>query len=395
MSNARWVTNALGRVHDVMSGHIEAGTTPGAVVAVVRGDDLAVEALGAVAPDGAAMRRDTILRIASLTKPITAVATMMLVEQGAMGLDDPVSTWLPELASPRVLRRPDGPIDDTVPTERAITVRDLLSFRVGFGLDLTLPPDAPVLEAERALEINALGPPLPALPPDPDTWMRRFATLPLMHQPGARWLYGTSAQLLGILLGRASGVGLDGFLRARIFEPLGMPDTGFSVPAASLPRFTPELAADPAGWLAVWDAPDGQWSTPPAFADGAAGLVSTIDDYLAFGRAMLRRGAGLLEPATFDALVTDQLTPEQRAAGAPILDAGRGWGLGLSIILDGESPGDVRGRFGWDGGLGSTWYADPANDITAVMMMPRMLDAPESWGVLADFWNAVYASLDA
>lgn len=395
MSNERWVANALGRVHDVMSGHIEVGTTPGAVVAVVRGDDLAVEALGAVAPSGAPMQRDTILRISSLTKPVTAVATMMLVEQGVLGLDDAISTWLPELGSPCVLRRPNGPIDDTLPVERPITTRDLLSFRLGFGFDPTMPSDAPILEAERASAINAIGPPQPALLPDPDTWMQRFAMLPLMHQPGTRWLYGPSAHLLGILVGRASGLGLERFLRSRIFEPLAMVDTSFSVPAASLPRFTPQLAGDPDGGLAVWDAPDGQWSTPPVFADGAAGLVSTIDDYLAFGRAMLRRGAGLIEPATFDALVTDQLTADKRAAGAPILDDGRGWGLGFSIVIGGGSPADVPGRFGWDGGLGSTWYADPTNDITAVMLMPRMLDAPEAWGVLADFWNAVYASLDA
>ena len=237
------------------------------------------------------MRRDTIFRIASMTKPITAAATMILVEECKLRLDEPVDRLLPELADRRVLKRLDGPLDDTVPANRPITVRDLLTFRMGFGLMMAPPDDYPILKAmnEQQLGHRAAEPVADAAP---DEWMRRLGTLPLMYQPGERWMYHTGSDVLGVLIARASGQPLETFLRERIFEPLGMKDTGFSVPAAKLDRLATCYQVNPeTGALEVFDdAEAAKWSRPPAFPSGGGGLVSTVDDYLAFGQMMLNKG---------------------------------------------------------------------------------------------------------
>src|SRR5437660_2120113 len=216
--------------------------------------------------DRTPMRRDTIFRISSMTKPIIAAATMLLVEECKLRLDEPVDALLPELAERQVLRRLDGPLDDTVPAKRAITVRDLLTFRVGFG-QMLAPPDAyPILKEANAQQIG-MGPPSPSNMPPPDEWMRRLGRLPLMHQPGEKWMYNTGADVLGVLIARASGQPLETFLRERIFEPLGMKDTGFSVPAPRLDRLATSYWTDPeSGALVVIDqAAAAQWTRPPTF----------------------------------------------------------------------------------------------------------------------------------
>jgi CubicO group peptidase (beta-lactamase class C family) len=243
MSTAGLSRARLARMHDVMAGYVE---------------------------------RDAIFHISSMTKPIIAAATMLLVEECTLRLDEPVDALLPELAERRVLKRLDGPLDDTEPAKRAITVRDLLTFRMGFG-QMMAPPDAyPILSAANEQQIG-LGPPNPSAMPAPDEWMRRLGSLPLMHQPGERWMYNTGADVLGVLIARASGQPLEMFLRERLFEPLGMKDTGFSVPEASLGRLATSYWTEPAsGKLTVYDKPrGGQWSRPPAFPSGAGGLVST------------------------------------------------------------------------------------------------------------------------
>jgi len=193
-------------------------------------DTVGVAAIGGEAP----MRRDTIFRIASMTKVVTATAVMMLVEEGKLALDAPAERWLPELANRRVLRRVGGPLDDTVPADRAITVRDLLTFTLGFGMsfDETSPIERAIAELQL---VN--GQPVPMTPHAPDEWMARFGTLPLMHQPGERWMYNTGSLLQGVLVRRASGQDFDAFVRERIFAPLGMHDTGFFVPPHKLDRF--------------------------------------------------------------------------------------------------------------------------------------------------------------
>src|SRR5437763_15194032 len=191
------------------------------------------------------MRHDTIFRISSMTKPIIAVATMILLEECTLRLDEPVDRLLPELANRQVLKRLDGPLDDTVPANRPITVRDLLTFRMGFG-QMMAPPDAyPILKTANEQQIG-MGPPSPSTMPAPEEWMRRLGQLPLMHQPGEQWMYNTGSDVLGVLIARASGQPLATVLRDRLFEPLGMTDTGFSVPEASLDPLATSYWTDPA-----------------------------------------------------------------------------------------------------------------------------------------------------
>src|SRR5919197_5508991 len=225
----------IASLRDAMATRVAHHEFPGAVWLVEKGDEVAFDAVGATAIGGAApMRRDTIFRIASMTKAITATAVMMLVEEGKLTLDAPVERWLPELANRRVLRRLGGPLTDTVPARRPITVRDLLTFTLGFGLlfDNSLP-------IQRAIDELQLvnGAPVPMTPHAPDEWMRRFGTLPLMHQPGAQWMYNTGSLLQGVLVRRASGKPFEAFVRERITGPLGMRDTDFFVPKALLSRF--------------------------------------------------------------------------------------------------------------------------------------------------------------
>jgi CubicO group peptidase (beta-lactamase class C family) len=208
----------LSRMHEVMAGHVERGEVPGLVTLVSRRGEVHVDAIGMKAIAGSdPVRRDTIFRVSSLTKPITAAAAMILVEECKLRLDEPVDRLLPELADRSVLRRLGGPVDDTVPANRAITVRDLLTFRMGFGVVMAPPGTYPIQEAMDELRLGQ-GPPQPETPPEPEEWMRRLGTLPLIHQPGERWMYNTGSDVLGVLIARASGQPLETFLRERIFE---------------------------------------------------------------------------------------------------------------------------------------------------------------------------------
>src|SRR5947209_8995755 len=228
MSTAGLSRARLGRMHDVMAGYVERGDVPGLVTLVSRRGEVHVDIIVAQAfADPTPMRRDTIFRISSMTKPIIAVATMILVEECRLRLGDPVDRWLPELADRQVLKRLDGPLDDTVPAKRSITVRDLLTFCMGFGQMMASPDEYPILQAADEQQIG-MGPPSPSSMPAPDEWMRRLGSLPLMNQPGKLWMYNTCADVLGVLIARASGQPLETFLHERIFEPLGMKDTSFS-----------------------------------------------------------------------------------------------------------------------------------------------------------------------
>ena len=386
----------LGRVHDAMAAHVKRGEVPGLVTLVARRGWVHAAAIGAKAIGGDPMRRDTIFRISSLTKPIAAAAAMVLVEDGRLRLDEPVDRLLPELADRRVLQRLDGPLDDTVPAKRPITLRDLLTMRMGFGFVMGLPDAYPILAAadERRL---GMGPPEPATPHGPDEWIRRFAELPLMHQPGERWMYEMGFAVLGVLISRASGKPLGTFLRERIFGPLGMEDTGFHVPAEKLDRLASLYAADPVtGALELYDGVgDSQWSRPPAFPDARGGLVSTADDYFAFGRMMLsggeHEGERVLSKASVELMTTDHLTPEQRAASdsIPVFLGERGWGFGLSTIPSGDGAPATPGRYGGEGGLGTSWSSDPDEDLVGILMTQR-LASPGSPRIDLDFWASVY-----
>jgi CubicO group peptidase (beta-lactamase class C family) len=350
----------LGRMHEVMAGHVERGGVPGIVTLIERRGEVHVGVIGTLAADGGErMRRDSICRVSSLTKPIVAVAAMILVEECRIGLDEPVDRWLPELADRKVLRSIESPLDDTVPMKRAITLRDLLTFRLGHGVVMVWPARHPIQKAKAEIGL-APGPELPNFPPD--ELMRRYGSLPLLHQPGERWLYHSGSDILGVLIARVTGQTLGAFLDERILAPLGMKDTGFSVPAAKHDRLTTAYRGDPAtGKLAVFDeAKAGRFARPPTFESGAGGLVSTADDYLAFARMMLSHGKHgslrILSRPSVEPMTTDQITPEQKAASpfVPGFWDGRGWGFGLSVITRRTELGFNPGRFGWDGGYGTS-----------------------------------------
>jgi CubicO group peptidase (beta-lactamase class C family) len=391
----------LGRMHDIMARHVERGEAPGLITALSRRGETQVDVIGtkAVGTEDP-MRRDTIFRIASMTKPVIAVATMILVEECVLRLDDPVDRLLPELAGRRVLSRIDGPLEDTVPAVRPITVRDLLTFRLGLGL-LTAPADtSPVARAVQELGVGVEMPD-PGAAPDPDEWMRRLGTLPLMHQPGEKWLYHTGSQVLGVLIARATGRPLEAFLRERIFEPLGMADTGFHVPREKLGRLATSYLANPGtGKLEQYDGAEGsRWAAPPAFPDGGGGLVSTVDDYLAFGRMMLDRGryggGRILSRPSVELMTTDQLTPAQKAVSGFFPGAwdNLGWGFGVSVVTGRDGVAAVPGRFGWDGGLGTSWASDPAERMVAVLLTQRA-QFPMFSPVYLDFWTLAYQAID-
>src|SRR4051794_41154076 len=304
-------SSRLARFGEVAASHVGSDKIPGLVALVARQDQVHVEALGTLHIGGPPAQRDSLYRIASTTKVVTGAATMALVDEGVFGLDDRVDTWLPELADRRVLRDPAGPLDDTVPAERPITVRQLLTFTFGFGmtLDMFISPEPwPVVKQANDLNLCTLGPPDPGTQPDPDTWMAALGSLPLMAHPGEKWLYNTGAQVLGVLAARATGMSFAEVLRSRIFGPLGMRDTAFWTSDHSRLATAYAPTSDE---LQVWDAPDGKWSHAPAFGDGAAGLVSTVDDLLAFARIFLRRGEPVLSAGSVSEMTRDQLTEPQ------------------------------------------------------------------------------------
>ncbi|MGH9173478.1 MAG: serine hydrolase domain-containing protein, partial [Vicinamibacterales bacterium] len=364
----------LGRMHDVMAGHVERGEAPGIVTLLSRRGEVHIDAIGTLAFGGSApIRRDTIFRLASVSKPITAVAAMILVEECRLRLDEPVDGWLPELADRTVLRAIDSPLDDTVPANRPITPRDLLTFRMGFGLSIPLYMGGyPLQQAmnERGLSI---GPMLRAAS-SPDEWIGALGSLPLIHQPGERWLYHTGSDVLGVLIARASGQPFETFLRERVFEPLGMGDTGFSVPSAKLDRLADCYQRNQqSGAFEHFDDPnDSRWSRPPRFESGGGGLVSTADDLFAFGQMMLNNGTygneRILSRPTVEAMTTDQLTPEQRAGGSLILGDNRGWGFGLSVVIRRDGVASAPGRYGWDGGYGTSWQVDPTEGLIGILL---------------------------
>jgi CubicO group peptidase (beta-lactamase class C family) len=365
----------LDRLHQAMAARVANGERPGMVTLLALDDEVRADAIGTMAFDSTEpMRRDTIFRIASMTKPIVAAAAMMLVEDGALAPDEPVDRLLPELAGPRVLRRIDGPLDDTVPAARAITVEDVQTFRMGAGMIIepTFDPPYPIVQAAREAEIKR-GVPGRDVPHTPDEWMRRFGTLPLMYQPGERWQYNTGSLVLSVLVARAAGRPLESFLRERIFEPLGMTDTGFTLPAEHAGRLPSQYATDPqTGDVKPFaDTGPDVWTTPPVFPSAAGGLLSTADDFLAFARLLLNGGVHggrrLLSERSVEAMTTNYLTPEQIAGGGLLL-SGSGWGYGLAVTVAPDEVSSAPGRYGWAGGYGTTWFNDPHRRLVAIAL---------------------------
>ncbi|MFG3440178.1 serine hydrolase domain-containing protein [Nonomuraea sp. NPDC047897] len=408
MENGRNGLSAPGlrRLRDVLARHVESGKIPGLVALVGRGEETHVEAIGTMRHDGGApMRRDTIFRMASTSKPVAMAAAMVLLDECRLRLDDPVDPWLPELADRRVLKRIDGPLDDTVPARRPITVRDLLSSTFGLGMDLTA-LGSPIMGA---IFEQGLTPDLPEPMPGPDEWMRRLGTLPLMHQPGERWQYQISHDVLSVLVARVAGQSFEEFLRERVLDPLGMKDTGFHVPADKIDRLPVLYAPDPqTGQFNVWDeAEGGRWSSPPAFQGSGGGLVSTADDYHAYFRMLLNGGTHgnerILSRPAVELMTTNRLTPEQTAARTALatdnvhLSFGQGqhggWGFGMAVRTYRGDYAPV-GQFGWDGGAGTSTYADPANRLTGILLTQVGMSVPNAAQLIHDFWTTLYQAID-
>jgi CubicO group peptidase (beta-lactamase class C family) len=390
----------LERLHRVLSGYVERKEIPGLVALVSRHGDVHVETLGTMAVgESAPMRRDTIFRIASLTKPITAVAAMILVEECKVRLDDSIEAWLPELADRRVLRSMTSRVHETAPARRAITLRDLLTFRMGFGSVMAMPDTYPIQRLIREYQIGGDGPPLPALAPATDEWLRRLGSLPWMAQPGERWLYHVSCDVLGVLIARVAGKSLGAFLRERIFDPLGMKDSAFHVPDEKLGRLPPCYRFNrETNALDLYDGVAGSaWRAAPPFEAGGGGLVSTIDDHFAFSQMMLNKGRHgseqVLSRAAVELMTSDQLTPAQRAGSEIFFGTYRSWGLGMAVDIQRDEIFHTPGRFGWDGGLGTSAYTDPAEEMTGILFTQRMMESPAPPRVFTDFWTLAYAAM--
>lgn len=329
---------------------------------------------------GGAMTRDTVFRIASLTKPITAAAAMVLVERGWLRLDNPVAELLPELGNPSVLRSIEGPVDDPVnlePAKRAITLRDLLTFQAGHGVPET--SNAPIVKV--LVEQLAEGPPRPRQHPETEEWMRRLARVPLLHQPGEGWTYNIGSEILGVLLARAADAPLAEVLAETVLGPTEMADTGFW--ADSTDRVASYYRRGEDG-LELVDPPAGQWAQPPPFPSGGGGLLSTVDDWHAFGQMLLaggeHRGRQVLAEESVSAMMTSHVD------GGPehvFLD-GQGWGFGGSVDIRLKDRWNVLGRYGWIGGTGTAGYVIPSSDIVVVWMGQCELTGPEDFVAMSE-----------
>jgi CubicO group peptidase (beta-lactamase class C family) len=391
----------LERMHQVLSGYVERTEIPGIVALVSRHDDVHVETLGTLAVGHPApMKRDTIFRIASLTKPITAVAAMILIEECKLRLDESIEPWLPELANRRVLKSLSSQPDDTVPARRAITVRDLLTFRMGFGTVMAMPDTYPIQKLIREYRIGGDGPPLPSQAPSTEEWLQKLGSLPLIAQPGERWMYHVGADVLGVLIARVSGQSLGAFMRERIFDPLGMTDTAFHVPSEKLVRLTASYRFNrQSNTLDVYDdVVTSAWRPEPPSESGGGGLVSTIDDYFAFSRMMLNKGRHgreqVLSRAAVELMTSDQLTPEQRAGAEVFFGGYSSWGFGMAVDIRRDEIFHTPGRFGWTGGLGTSAYTDPAEGMIGILFTQRMMDSPQPPNIFTDFWTLAYGAME-
>ncbi len=324
---------------------------------------------------------NTLFRIASMTKPITSTMALMLFDEGRFALNDPITRWAPEFLQMRVLRSSTGTLDQTDPAERLITFEDLLTHRS--GLTYGDWHSGPIAKAFK----DALGGDIDSAVL-PDDWIARLATLPLIDQPGAAFHYGHSTDLLGLLIARIENAPLGDVLKRRIFDPLGMNDTGFTVPFEKRQRRAVAYGFDDAGQLCKRLTGPGDSFLPErpegmAYVSGGQGLWSTVDDYLAFARMFLNAGTvndfRLLQPTTFKRMVTNCLSENQLVKASSMLNAGHGFGLGVAMVLDPQKAGPLpcgggMGAVGWPGAFGGWWRADPSNNSVLIFLAHNMLE---------------------
>jgi CubicO group peptidase (beta-lactamase class C family) len=389
-------SNRLARLRVLLERHVDSGFVPGVVAVLARHGEVHVEATGTLAFEGAGaqtpMAGDTICRMGSMSKPLVAACAMTLVEDCTLRLDDPVDDLLPELADMTVLADPNGPLDDTVPADRPMTLRDLLTYTLGTGMVPAEPGTIPIADAMNVLYRAA----------PPDEWIGRFGALPLVHQPGERWMYETAANVTVVLVARATGKSFGEALRERVCDPLGMKDTAFNVDSANIGRFATAYARDDdaTGGPVVEDAPDGRWSRPPLFESGGGGIVSTADDYLAFASALLaggtHNGERVLSRPSVTLMTSDQLTPAQKAVSGfwPGYFDAMGWGFGMSVRTRRTHLGPSVGTYGWSGFYGTAWYNDLTEDMTTIVLMQRAHMGDQTLPMWHDLWTTVYQAID-
>jgi len=374
-------------IAEMLAEPVAAGEMAGAVTLVWRdGQVLDASAVGwADIESRTPLARDSLFRIASMSKPVTSVAALMLMEEGRLALDEPITSWAPEFGEMRVLREADGALDDTVPAQRQITFEDLLTHRAGvtYG-DFHAGPIKAAYDAALGASIDSHL--------TPDAWVARLAALPLIAQPGEAFCYGHSTDLLGFLIARIEGAPLGEVLARRIFRPLGMVDTDFIVSLgkrarrAAMHGFDAEgrltkLATVPGG-AALAERPDDM-----TYEGGGAGLWSTVDDYATFARLFVGGGAvdgvRLLKPETVALMGVNRLSEAQRTAaktlGMPVFTAGNGFGLGVAVTIDPATASVIRGKGGvgtvnWPGAYGGWWQADPTDGSVMVLLQHNMVD---------------------
>jgi CubicO group peptidase (beta-lactamase class C family) len=363
---------------------VETGALPGVVTLVWRkGQVVQADAQGVLNLEAKTpMARDSIFRLASMSKPVTVATALTLVDQGRMRLDDPITRWAPEFAHMRVLKRADGPLDDTYPAPRAITIEDLMTHRSGITSYPFLAPGPLGVEVGRRIGFG-IGSPL-----TPDQWLAAMAALPLAYAPGERFNYGFSIDVLGFIVGRAGGSTLRQVMLERVCGPLGMTDTDFWIPPAKRPRAA-EVYLTAAPKIFVPQPIEGfVGEKPPAYTSGGQGLVTKVDDYLTFARMLLGggrvNGVRLLKPETVRLMTSDHLTPQQRAIPTVVADwKTQGFGLGMSLITDaaayaasGRGVG-AAGSFGWPGAFGGWWQADPVNQVILIWLQQVLPSPPQ------------------
>lgn len=382
---------------------VDAGELAGAATLVWRGGKVIQQAcvgwrdVAAEAP----MARDTLFRIASMTKPITSTVALMLSEEGRFALDDPIAHWAPEFGKMHVLRSPTGPLHQTDPAERPITFADLLTHRA--GLTYSDMQQGPIAQAYQ----EALGGQIDSHVA-PDEWIARLAALPLIDQPGALFYYGHATDLLGFLIARIEDAPLGDVLERRIFKPLGMKDTGFTVPKAKQERKSAFYGFDATGRLTALQTVPGSHALAERpegmiYVSGGQGLWSTLDDYLAFARMFVSQGTvdgvRLLRPETVALMMSNQLTNQQRAksamTGMPIFATGHGFGLGVAVVMEPEKADPTRcgggiGAVGWPGAYGTWWQADPNDGSVLIFLAHSMVDLEQlANGIGLGVWLAI------
>ena len=369
-------------VERIASTAVESGDIPGVVVQIWREGELCCDVVAGTRDRERhiPMERSTIFGLASMTKPVTVALALRLVDEGKLRLDAPITRWIPEFAQMRVLRRPEGPLDDTVPAKRAITVEDLMTHRAGLAYGfLTPPPLGTALLERMGMGIDS--------DLTPDAWLKCLSELPLVFQPGERFNYGHSIDVLGFLAARVLGRDLGSAMREKLFAPLGMADTGFWIPPEKRSRMATFYTSTQPGDFTPANVRAFTTEKPSEYVSGGQGLVSTAADYLRFARMLMNEGkldrVRILKAGTVRMMRSNRITAEQRkfpfVGGAPF---NQGFGLGMSVVDEPKQPGVVSGgagTFGWPGALGGWWQADPEADMI-LLWLQQCTPAPPKPG---------------